>query len=218
MLDSIGAALQAAGLDEINNTAVTAYYLRLLRPLANKLGVAVLLIDHETKNGSGSAYSVGAGAKLRSVDVQWKLTTVSDFNRRRSGRIRLTCTKDRRGVIGKGTKRDAIVHVTDGDISLEYVPVDPGSADAAPEGLKPAEAKILEAVTAVNARGTTGATMAKIVDDISDRHGHGLKRETVSRALGVLVERGLVRKLAGLPGAAGHWQPMPVSHGDARSL
>lgn len=68
-------------------------------------------------------------------------------------------------------------------------------------GLAPAAAKLLAAVLAQDAP----ATSVQLVDWIADHHGHGLKRETVSRALNDLARRGLVDSLVPAPGAVKLW-------------
>ncbi len=66
-------------------------------------------------------------------------------------------------------------------------------ATEAPEGdrLSPAATKLLEALQA-----TTGLTStSSLVDAVVQRHGHGLRRETVSRSLKELERRGLAESV-----------------------
>ncbi len=63
------------------------------------------------------------------------------------------------------------------------------------DGLRPAVTKLLEVLVASD----VPLTQAQVVDGVSDRHGHGLRRETVSRGLGELLKLGLVDKLEDYP-------------------
>lgn len=209
-LDSSGASLAAAGLEENSNRDTAAFYQTLLLPLARS-GPAVLVIDHELKNGAkGSRYAVGAGAKLRLVDVAWKLTTIASFDRARSGRIRLECSKDRRGVIGRGTRHDFIVRTGDGLIALEATELTPEVGDGAPKEAKlaPADTKILTALRSI--AGTRFVSISEAVDEVHRQHGHGLRRETVSKSLNKMLDLKLVDRLDQGDGSPALWMAQEV--------
>jgi hypothetical protein len=95
--DSAAMFLARAGLDENAAADVTRFYSRILTPCARQRGAAVLVIDHDAKNGEPSRYARGSGAKLAATDVAYKIDPVRPFSRTRSGVSRLTVTKDRRG-------------------------------------------------------------------------------------------------------------------------
>jgi len=63
------------------------------------------------------------------------------------------------------------------------------------DGLRPAVAKLLEVLVASD----VPLTQAQVVDGVSALHGHGLRRETVSRGLGELLKLGLADKLEDYP-------------------
>jgi hypothetical protein len=65
---------------------------------------------------------------------------------------------------------------------------DDSTAEARQSGLTPAAGKLLEALRAV-----APATNTQLVDWIAENHGHGLKRETVSRSMTTLEKLGLAR-------------------------
>lgn len=206
VVDSSGASLAAADLDENSNRDASAFYLHLLLPM-RKHGAAVVVLDHQLKAGAkGSRYAVGAGAKLRLVDVAWALTTLSAFDRKRSGRVRLECTKDRRGHIGRGTRLEYVVHTGDNTLRLAQDAATP-DIDDAPVGLKPAELKLLEALESIATE--TPRTRHELVSRVVEVHGHGLRRETVSRALNRLLELGVADKLDHGNGVEAQWMRLP---------
>jgi hypothetical protein len=71
------------------------------------------------------------------------------------------------------------------DYRVERISATPAAADS---DLPPAAAKLLEALEALD----EPSTGVQLVDWIVDRHGHGLKRETVSRHLNALKRQGTV--------------------------
>lgn len=79
------------------------------------------------------------------------------------------------------------------EVSVEAAP-EPSSEAGATADLPPAARKILEALTE-----TGPATSTAIVDEIARQHGHGLRRETMSRTLADLERRGMVRSTAERP-------------------
>lgn len=97
--DSSAAFLARAGLDENSAPAVTNWWARVLIPLARELRAAVVVIDHDTKASEQSRYARGSGAKLATLDVQYKVEIKQAFSRDRDGLLRVTVTKDRRGYL-----------------------------------------------------------------------------------------------------------------------
>ena len=62
--DSSAAFLSRAGLDENSAADVTRFWSQVLTPIAREHGAAVLVVDHDTKNGEASRFARGSGAKL----------------------------------------------------------------------------------------------------------------------------------------------------------
>ena len=62
--DSSAAFLSRAGLDENSAGDVTRFWSQVLTPIAREHGAAVLVIDHDVKNGEASRFARGSGAKL----------------------------------------------------------------------------------------------------------------------------------------------------------
>ena len=71
--DSSAAFLARAGLDENSAADVTRFWSQVLTPLAREHGAAVLVIDHDTKNGEPPRFARGSGAKLAATDVAFKV-------------------------------------------------------------------------------------------------------------------------------------------------
>lgn len=184
--DSSAAFLARAGLDENAAADVTRFYAQVLIPCARQHNAAVLVIDHDTKSSEPSRYARGSGAKLAATDVAYKVAPITAFAKMQDGASKLTVTKDRRGWLARNHEVSFI-----GDSVLE-VTIREGLADDLPPeaaGLAPAAQKTLSVVD------SAPATYAEIIDRIKAKFGHGLRRETVSRAMNELHKSGLVERL-----------------------
>ncbi|MGV8967201.1 MAG: AAA family ATPase [Cellulomonas sp.] len=96
VVDTVGEALAAAGLDYIDATDV-ATWLAKVRPVA-ELGPAVLLLDHVAKTQDGKASPVGSFRKTAGIDgAAFHFVNKSGFSKERAGWSVLTATKDRNG-------------------------------------------------------------------------------------------------------------------------
>lgn len=183
VFDSSAAFLTLAGRDEDRAPDATWFYKGILLGAARLSGAAVVVLDHVTKDGKTGRYARGSGAKLATVDVALMVDVIRPFSRQQSGLLRLSVTKDRRGYLHRGY--EVRVDVEPGTMALTLERVDAAGIEA---GLTPAAAKILEALRAAR----EPLTIRSVIDRIADRHGHGLRRETVSRELNRLLEDGLV--------------------------
>lgn len=98
ILDGYNAAMTLLGLNLQDNTDVTAFSLRVLRPL-KRTGAAVITIDHVTKSKEGrGSYAIGAQAKRADVDgCLISVEVTQAFGRGQTGRLKLTVSKDRPG-------------------------------------------------------------------------------------------------------------------------
>ena len=196
MWDSSPAFLARAGLDENAAADVARFWARVLMPCARRAGIAVLIIDHDVKNGETSRYARGSGAKLAATDVAYKLDALRPFTRTQDGILKLTVTKDRRGWLHRYHR----IRVEHGEVLTFHVSEAEEDADEPKEtSLPPAQAKLLEALDGAP------ATAAELVDRIVKQHGHSLKRETVSRSLNALLEAGLADRTDQGPGKAALW-------------
>lgn len=98
VFDSLADFLAAAGLDENSNTDCTRWFAAVAQPLKDA-GVAILVLDHVPKSGKGGPR--GASSKVAKMDVQWELEVNKRFSRDRTGKIKLTCNKDRESWLPK---------------------------------------------------------------------------------------------------------------------
>lgn len=183
IFDSAAAFLARAGLDENAAADVTRFWSDVLTPCARRAGVAVAVIDHETKNGGPSRYGRGSGAKLAATDVAYKLDAVKPFTREQDGVLKLTVSKDRRGWLHRAHR----VHVTRNP--LAFTLTEDHGADAEVDDMPPARRKLLDALD------DQPRPAKDIVDRVNARHGHGLGRQTVSAELNALALDGLADRL-----------------------
>jgi DnaB-like helicase N terminal domain/AAA domain len=187
--DSSAAFLARAGLDENAAADVTRFYSQVLTMAAREHDAAVLVIDHDTKNAEPSRYARGSGAKLAAVDVAYKIEPIRPFSKTESGTSRLKVVKDRRGWLERAHE---VAFLADraGDVALTVSISAAAEQGTAPEPqMPPARAKLLAALDDVP------AAQNQLIDRIQAEHGHGLKRETVSRELNALLSDGLADRL-----------------------
>lgn len=204
VFDSSAGFLAAAGLGENDNDATGGFYKRVLLRAARHSRAAVVVVDHVTKNGDGGRYARGAGAKLGYVDVAYGLERLHAFSRTESGLLKLTVHKDRRGYLHR--QHEVAVHVDDGRISLTVTDdVPPAEGD----DLGPAARKLLDVLLASD----LPLTNAALVDGVAAKYGHGLRRETVSREMNRLLDRGLADCLDDGERGTKRWLPTPTPEG-----
>ena len=162
----------------------------MLTPLAREHGAAVLVVDHDTKDGTASRYARGSGAKLAATDVAFKVEMIQPFSRTQNGVLRMTVTKDRRGWLHRWHE----IGIETGGGGLKVCFTETAEDGALTGGiarlnLAPAEQKVLEALDALP------STLGQITDRIAARHGHGLTRQTVSAAVNKLLRLGAADRL-----------------------
>lgn len=129
ILDAAADHLAAADRDEDRARDVTRFINRVLKPLTHQHGICVVVIDHKTKADPDSRYGRGSGAKLAKTEVGYNILTPEPFSRHRSGRLHIVCTKDKPGVIGRGTSWMVRVIVSGGGQRIQLVVSDSMSPD-----------------------------------------------------------------------------------------
>ena len=184
--------------------------------LCDQLGASLLVVTHFNRGGrSGAGRITGAGpaewgrviigaeVKSRHTDPVTKATTVLAQLDVIGGEVPDQTFRVKRVVVADDPD--------DLDSPLRYtVEVTDDVDDPAGSGddLPPAARKLLEALRARDGSGTG----SQLVDWIAGKYGHGLTRETVSRQMSQLADRGLVDCLGDEPGKAKTWflteQPM----------
>jgi hypothetical protein len=170
-------------MDEDRAGDVTRFWGTVLTPIARDVKSAVIVIDHDVKTTVTSRYARGSGAKLASVDVAYKIDAPQPFSRTQAGTLKLVCSKDRRGWLGRHYR----IRVTPG-------PVLGFEIEATQGGLPMDASPILQAVYAVLAvQPQTASRLAGLVAKRSGRDEP--RRETMSRALNELLDLRLADKI-----------------------
>lgn len=97
VFDACTEAMVADGFDPLSNTDVAAWLQRAPR-LAQRLGAAVLVLDHVPKDReSRGRYAIGAQHKLAQTDVGYALYNTEPFRPGGVGLSAIAVTKDRPG-------------------------------------------------------------------------------------------------------------------------
>lgn len=171
-------------------------------------GVSLLVVTHfNRRDGKGPSRFLGAGPAewgrvligatvvSRHTDPVTKATTVVTDLDTLGGDIPDQTLRLRRYI--------RAADPADLDSPLEYRVdlLDPDEPDSEDLGLPPAAVKLLAAVRAHK----EPATSTQLVDRIVEQHGHGLRRETVSRTLNDLARQGLIESLDLAPGRPKMW-------------
>lgn len=185
--DSSAAFLSRAGLDENSASDVTKFWAQVLTPIAREHGAAVLVIDHDTKDGITSRFARGSGAKLAATDVAFKVSLVQPFSRTQNGVLKMAVSKDRRGWLHRSWE---VTVETGAGMTLRLTETEEDEEGTETEQkLTPADKKVQAALT------ETPSTAAEITDRIAAEHGHGLRRQTLSGSLNKLLRRGVADRL-----------------------
>lgn len=109
VIDSIGEAFAAEGLDENKDVEVGPWYRRVARPLATA-GAAILLVDHSTKAADNPLHPSGSKRKRAAVTgASYLVEATTALVKDQGGRLRLTCAKDRHGTYRRGEVVAALV-------------------------------------------------------------------------------------------------------------
>lgn len=205
VLDSLPDFLAAADLDEDRAKDVTSFVHRILTPFRDA-GAALIVLDHLSKpDTSGSKkrsrYSRGSGAKLAKAHLTVLVETVTEFDRNRSGKLRLWKTKDRRGSID-------LPPLTDQPLILD-VAVGHGAVE------------ITEGASAAPLFDGPTHCMHDIYDFLQTHHGEpysvnkltaslkglgkGYRRDTVGAAAARLSDEGRIKHTLGARGSDLYW-------------
>jgi hypothetical protein len=98
IVDSITEGMFQAGLDPNRGPDVTAFYGGFPRWFS-RTGAAVVLVDHVTKSAEGRGrWAIGSERKLSGLDgAAYAFDTVAPFGRERTGKVKITVSKDRCG-------------------------------------------------------------------------------------------------------------------------
>lgn len=130
VIDSLGEAFGVEGIDENADSEVGPYLREKVRPLADA-GAAVVIIDHSTKSKDNPLFPSGSKRKRAAMTgSSFYVTAVappsrSDGLTTSSGRLELTCAKDRHGHYRQGQKVAAVTIDShpDGGVAAHVWPV-----------------------------------------------------------------------------------------------
>ena len=196
VLDGVTEAMTLQGWEIGDNSDVARFIELLPRPLA-RMGAAVWMLDHVTKDRNGRGrYAIGGQHKLAGLSgAAYSSEVIHPFGRGMAGLSRLTVTKDRPGfvrphsVYGKGAGDVRLASSPeDGSVEIRIEPAE----DVTDEGFKPTV--LMERVSRyLETHGEQ--THNAIQTDITG------KAEYVRRALAALVSDGLVSRRDGPRGA-----------------
>jgi hypothetical protein len=142
VFDSASKALSLAGLGENAPEEVTRWTTQIVMPV-RKHGATALVIDHVVKGATASMpYPRGSGSKLADTEVAWYVEKAEDFNREKSGELKLTRHKDRSGILPEEVR----LRIGDGMGGLPIELIDSGSRSRGNLGIvKERVVKVLKA-------------------------------------------------------------------------
>jgi hypothetical protein len=209
-LDPLYLSARGANLADLYAMGVV---LETVQHLCDDAGAALWIVTHQNrKQGQGAGRILGAGpaewgrvlltaeVKARHTDPVSKATTVVTELSAIGGEIPdVSCRVRRRIWADDPDDLDSALHV-----ETTVTEIDAPDSQPAADKLAPAAVKLLEAVRAVGPASGSG-----LVDWIAANHGHGLRRETVSRVLVDLERRGLVEGVE--DGRSKLWSIRPVT-------
>lgn len=187
IFDSSAAMLGAGGVNENDNGDVTRFWQHVWQPLARSEKAAVIVIDHEGRDGGASRYARGAGAKLAVVDVALKLAPIVPFTRTQDGLAQLLVTKDRPGWLHRYWR----VKVKCSPLTVQLSKSNIGD-------LSPATRKVYEALASGQAM--SQQQIGNVLADLEQP----LKRETIVRSCQRLLDALLVDRFE--QGGTVYWQ------------
>ena len=209
-LDPLYLSARGANLADLYAMGVV---LETVQHLCDDAGAALWIVTHQNrKQGQGAGRILGAGpaewgrvlltaeVKARHTDPVSKATSVVTELSAIGGEIPdVMCRVHRRIWADDPDDLDSALHV-----ETTVTEIDTPDSQPAADKLTPAAVKLLDAVRAVGP-----ASGARLVDWIAANHGHGLRRETVSRVLADLEQRGLVDSVE--DGRSKLWSALPVT-------
>lgn len=133
VLDSAAAILSNSMVAEDSNSEVSTFVAKVLLPLAKKMQITTVVIDHKTKNAGATRYARGAGAKLALSDMSLNLSVKEDFSKTKDGRIEIEISKDRNGDLTSGWSKSIEVLTQKSPMKMVFSDdwVEPGTRSVA---------------------------------------------------------------------------------------
>jgi hypothetical protein len=199
VIDAMNGLLSLQGGDQNNAGDVESLFARVLRPLRDRAGAAVLIVDHVTKASEGKdLWATGSERKLSGIDgAGYKFHVVRPFGRGREGLARLVLAKDRPGEIG--APKDVVAEVTISDEGTSVVVTLTETDTATTDG--PWRPTILMERISLALEAHAGPMSTKEIE-VAVRG----KAEHIRTAIAALIEDGYVTTTSGPRGAVLHHQ------------
>jgi hypothetical protein len=208
ILDAAADHLAASNKDEDRARDVTQFINRVLKPLAQEHGCCVVVIDHKTKGDPDSRYARASGAKLAKAEVGYNIAAPEPFNRSRSGRLHVVCTKDKPGYIGRDTSWMVNVIVQAEGAKIRLKPGSPMAADQTREVVD-RRRKAAGGSTPLVERVRTAMTGVLIPESIAEISAHMTNppdRSRIQKALQTMLDNGEVTCSDSQPGLSKTWR------------
>lgn len=192
VIDGVNAAFSLMGFDINSNNDASAFYQRLLVPIA-KRGPGVVTIDHVPKNADARGKGgIGAGAKRGMGDGTFvRVEALEPFGRGQTGRLRLTVDKDRPGQVREVAQEAKFLGIVElisnretGAVAFVFHTPDTQSGPFRPT-------VIMERVSHALAKMPEGASKRMIETTVSGR------AETVRTAIDMLQDEGYIEIVPG---------------------
>jgi hypothetical protein len=207
ILDAAADHLAAAEKDEDRARDVTSFINRVLKPLAQQHGVAVVVIDHKSKGDPDSRYARASGAKLAKSEVGYNVAAAEPFNRSRSGRLHIVCTKDKPGYIGRDTSWMVNVIVQGGGSKIRLLPGKPMPAEQTRQVVdRRRKAAGTDSLVERVRTAMTGVLIDESIAEISSHMTNPPDRSRIQKALQTMLDNGEVTCSDTQPGRPKTWR------------
>jgi hypothetical protein len=162
LLETLGEALNAEGLNEDRDNEVGPWLHRVCRHLIETTTVGMTLIDHGTKSAEKPLEPSGTKRKkATSTGTWWLMKVIAPFTRENGGKVEIICAKDRHGWYRKG---DTVAHLVMGALDpitgRSELRLEPAPATSAPALEDQVVAVVDKAVMRMSLRAVVAAVRA----------------------------------------------------------
>lgn len=195
VLDSVGSALELAGMDSNSERDVQRFAREVVGPFRSS-GAAVVLIDHVPKAAEGRGkFAIGSQRKVGMVDAHLSLETRREFGRGRTGIATIRTRRDRIGQLAHEAELRLASDAETGTVTYRLKVAQPGEESS----FRPTH--LMQRVSRYVQRENDGGrrpSQARIEENVEG------KREFVRLSLDLLVSEGFLERQKGPRGAFLH--------------
>jgi hypothetical protein len=209
IIDGVTEAMAQAGLDPNVGVDVANYFAGAPRWFARQ-GAAVAMIDHVTKGSENRGrFAIGSERKISGLDgAAYMVDLVSPFGRGKTGRVKLTVSKDRGGYVREHTNATGVIAMIelrsnlDGSITTTVeAPRASGAGPFRPTG-------VMERMSTIIAQSPTGVGVRELRMAVKGRN------DIKDAALEILIREEYVEVTGGAHGAKIHTSLKPYREHD----